>query len=119
MMLGVDRISLDDARAATPLTFQVDVSKPFRGIVTPRVEGGLGAYFLETVQGGVSIDFLLGGPSGRKETDTLFGGYLGGGMSFRVSNSTMLDFGARYQHAKRREHEVNLVTTDAGLTFRL
>jgi len=49
----------------------------------------------------------------------MLGWYLGGGLSFRVSNQAMLDLGIRYQHASDEYEELNLDTTEAGFTYRL
>jgi opacity protein-like surface antigen len=119
VMLGVDRISLDHSRAATPLTLQIEWSKPFQRTITPTFAGGLGAYLLETVGSATSVDYFLGNPPGRREIDWTLGWYLGGGLSLRVSRNTMLDLALRHQQAGGPYSQFSLDTIDTGFTFRL
>jgi opacity protein-like surface antigen len=119
VMLGIDRISLDHSRAATPLTLQIELSKPFQRTITPSFVGGLGAYIVEIVHTTNDLDFLLGGPPGPRQTEAMLGWYLGAGLSFRISSSTMFDLGLRHQQATGHYDYLSLDTIDTGFTFRL
>ena len=117
--VGIDRISLDEFRVATPVMLQLEVSRPFRIPVTPRLLAGLGPWFLQAVQT-YDVDFFGTPPPGvSHRTYTLLGGYLGSGLSFRVLKSAMFDIGLRYQAAHNEGGTMHLITTDAGFTFRL
>jgi hypothetical protein len=118
--VGMDRISLDATRAATPLTLQVELSRPFQRWITPRLYGGWGAYLVQTVRTS-DLDFFGAPPhGGDPRTETYWGSYVGAGLSLRITGGTMFDLGLRLQRAGNRyQVPLSLDTIDTGFTFRL
>jgi hypothetical protein len=116
--VGVDRISLDDFRVATPVMLQVEYGRPFQGL-TPRLSAGAGPWFVQVVQT-VDVDFFGAPPPDvPHRTVSLFGGYVGAGFSIQFLKNAMLDLGLRYQAAHNERGTLHLLTTDAGFTYRL
>jgi opacity protein-like surface antigen len=82
---------------------------PMNAPVVPYLKGGLGVYF-ETAEveiGGVKVS----------DSTNDFGFNLGGGVKFPLSETTVIDIGARFHNVMTEDKSTQYFTVGAGIGF--
>ena len=121
VMASMEHIEVDISQpyreSFQPVTLQLQMGAPFQHRITPRVDLGAGIY-LRARDHFQSYPYYYD-PHGLGLTTAPFGMNFGGGLSFLVGRTVMLDVGVRRHESFDRNESFGMTTAMAGMTFAL